>query len=71
MTLALSSVGKAGRRTHSAPQRASLMTIYTVWKERRALANLDPARLQDLGITQFDAAQEAARPVWDVPKDRC
>lgn len=36
-------------------------------RQRRALANLDQTRLNDLGISARDAACEAKKPIWDVP----
>lgn len=38
-----------------------------VWRSRRALARLEPHLLRDIGVHDFDAAQEAARPIWDAP----
>ena len=66
MTISLSSLA-SGRRTTA--KSATLATYLTVWKQRRELANLDPARLIDLGITPAEAAKEAARPIWDLPCD--
>ena len=37
-------------------------------RQRRALADLDEARLRDIGVTAGQAAREAARPFWDAPK---
>lgn len=36
-------------------------------RQRRHLASLDDARLNDIGLTREDATREATRPVWDVP----
>lgn len=38
-----------------------------VWRSRRALARLEPHLLRDIGLRDFEAAQEAAHPIWDVP----
>lgn len=65
MTLSLSTV-RAGRR--STPKRANMMTYFAVWRQRRALARLDVERLADMGITPAQAAREAARPFWDLPR---
>ncbi|WP_415919951.1 hypothetical protein [Tateyamaria sp. SN6-1] len=56
-------------RRLAAPRRArfSLVTLYSVWRSRRALAQLDRARLDDIGVSAERAAHEAAKPVWDVP----
>jgi len=32
--------------------------------QRRQLATLDARLLRDIGITRYDAAMEAAKPVW-------
>lgn len=36
-------------------------------KERRALASLDAHALNDIGISKFEALDEAARSAWDAP----
>ncbi len=36
-------------------------------KQRAALATLDDAQLQDLGLSYAEAQAEAARPFWDLP----
>lgn len=46
---------------------ARLHAAFAVQAERRRLADLDDARLHDLGLTRSDASAEAARPLWDVP----
>lgn len=38
-----------------------------VRRQRRALAELDDHRLDDLGLTREEARTEAERPIWDVP----
>lgn len=35
--------------------------------QRRQLARLDPALLDDIGITRDQARREAGRPAWDAP----
>jgi uncharacterized protein YjiS (DUF1127 family) len=40
-----------------------------VSRQRRALARLDEARLADLGLTRKEALSEAARPMWDAPRN--
>lgn len=37
-------------------------------RQRRALLALDDHLLRDIGIPRHVAADEAARPFWDVPK---
>lgn len=43
-------------------------TWLKVIAERRRLANLDAALLSDMGISVEAAADEAARPFWDVKR---
>lgn len=38
-----------------------------VWRSRRALARLDAHLLRDIGVSDFHAAQEAKRALWDAP----
>lgn len=47
---------------------ASLRNIYTLWRSRRALAALDDAALNDIGLTRREAQTEARRPFWDAPE---
>ncbi|WP_299687910.1 DUF1127 domain-containing protein [uncultured Tateyamaria sp.] len=56
-------------RPAAAPARStfSLFTALAVWRSRRALARLDAAQLDDIGLSPKRAAHEAAKPVWDVP----
>ena len=37
-------------------------------RERRALGDLDPHLLKDIGLTAHEARREARRPVWDAPE---
>ena len=46
---------------------AWLVHAWETHRERRALARLDAARLEDIGLNYRDAQHEANRPVWDVP----
>lgn len=41
--------------------------IYNVWCQRQALKRLDTAALQDIGISQKQAEEEADRAFWDIP----
>lgn len=45
----------------------TVLAMWTVHQERRALAKMDPNRLKDIGISQREAATEVARPFWDLP----
>ncbi|MGB1234746.1 MAG: DUF1127 domain-containing protein [Planktomarina sp.] len=53
----------------AAPKRPSLQTMFTVARQRRALAKLSDAALDDLGLSRCEAVEEASRPVWDVPQN--
>ncbi len=44
--------------------RGSLLGL---WRSRRALAQLDHAALEDIGVSAQEAHREASRPIWDVP----
>ena len=60
--------------THGLPHVSRSLSVNTLWsaltlmKSRRALAALTPAQLQDLGLTEKQAEQEAKRPFWDAPE---
>ena len=38
-----------------------------LYRQRRALAELDAHRLDDIGLTRAEAEAEARRPIWDPP----
>lgn len=44
-----------------------LSVMQALRRQRIALARLDAAALDDIGITEAKARAEASRPVWDVP----
>ncbi len=44
-----------------------IAALMALWHQRRVLAELDAARLEDIGITRHQARAEAARSIWDVP----
>lgn len=56
-------------RPASSPRRArlSLRHAIALWRSRRALAALDAAQLDDVGISAQDAQAEARKPLWDAP----
>ena len=62
-SLALRGVERRGGSGILAHLRAAL----AVQAQRRRLAELDDARLDDLGLTRAEVAAEVSRPVWDVP----
>jgi uncharacterized protein YjiS (DUF1127 family) len=43
------------------------MGYIDLYRQRRALAGLDDARLADLGLSRDEAETEANRPIWDAP----
>lgn len=47
--------------------RLSLRGAFALLRSRRALANLDPEQLQDVGLSPQQAREEAQKPVWDAP----
>ena len=44
-----------------------IVQMIDVWRSRRALAQLDTHRLEDIGLNAKRAAKEEAKPIWDVP----
>ena len=60
----------AGLRTGGLRLHLPLGQWMRVARERRRLAGLSERQLQDIGIDSASAAQEAARPFWDVPGNR-
>lgn len=44
-----------------------LRAMYRVRRQRRALAQLDPWLLDDLGLSSAVVQAELRRPFWDVP----
>lgn len=51
------------------PNRLGFMSFFSLYRQRRALADLDAHLLQDLGLTKHEAMSEAERPVWDAPSN--
>lgn len=47
--------------------RASLLDLFSLYRQRRALARLDARDLEDIGISGKEAEKEARRGFWDVP----
>ncbi len=58
--------------TPQRPARQFSLKHLALWaglaRQRRALANLTAAQRDDIGVTAQEAAQEAQRPIWDVPQ---
>ncbi|OWY01646.1 hypothetical protein B6V75_13750 [Thioclava sp. F1Mire-8] len=46
---------------------ATLAAIVTHYRSRRALARLDARLLEDIGLTESEAAFEVRRRIWDAP----
>jgi hypothetical protein len=59
----------AGTRCHkpSSFRVPGLSTLFGLYRQRRSLADLDPRRLADIGVSTTEAEAEAKRPIWDVP----
>jgi len=45
----------------------SLFDYLDLYRQRRALADLSPELLDDIGVASEQANHEAERPVWDAP----
>ncbi len=59
--LSSGSAGLAPRR------RPGPLAVWNLVRQRHALAALDARLLADVGIDADAAAQESARPAWDLP----
>ncbi|MBR9763112.1 MAG: DUF1127 domain-containing protein [Rhodobacteraceae bacterium] len=66
-THSLTSPVAARSRAARAPFLSRLLTMLSVYRERRALTALDGTLLDDIGISRDQARREAARPIWDLP----
>jgi uncharacterized protein YjiS (DUF1127 family) len=60
--------GLCTRPHHRLSLWSRIMQAVSLARQRRALARLDRHMLCDIGITTDAAQQEAAKPVWDVPR---
>ena len=68
----------AGTAPASAPASAPARPRRGLWRamrrlgelarQRRALAEMEPHRLRDIGLDPEQARREAARPFWDAPE---
>ncbi len=45
-----------------------LASVGTLYRHRRALAEMPSYMLDDIGISRAEAMAEAAKPLWDVPQ---
>lgn len=48
---------------------AKLRFAMIAWRQRQQLLTLDATLLADIGLTAEQAAAEAHRSLWDVPKN--
>lgn len=64
-----SSLSLPALRPFPAPQAGlwlrQFLQLRRVWKTRRALAELDPRLLRDIGLTAEEARREISRAPWD------
>lgn len=44
-----------------------VISLFELRRQRRALRDMEPHMLRDIGLTHAEARAEAARPIWDVP----
>lgn len=44
-----------------------ILTLQSIWRERRALNALNQEQLKDIGQSRHSAENEARRPAWDAP----
>lgn len=51
-------------------RRVSLIDLLALYRQRRALAALDCAALDDLGLSRDQALAESRRSFWDFPANR-
>ena len=66
------------RRTHSLHTQATgnlslkvflahILTLQSIWRERRTLNSMSQEQLSDIGQSRQTAQSEARRPAWDAP----
>ncbi len=60
-------ISTSSRATTLGRGRVSLLDLFSLYRQRRALARLDAHALQDVGLTHAEADREAHRGFWDVP----
>lgn len=65
MSRILTSLFSSSSRSGTLPR---LRAMGAVRRSRRALMNLSPEALEDVGLSQAEAQEEAHRPLWDVPQ---
>ncbi len=48
----------------------TVLAAFRIARERKALADLDPRMLEDIGVTEAQAQRESGRAFWDLPRRR-
>ena len=64
MAISESFTGYAAARPSMIKRAVAMLAVA---RQRRALAKLDAAQLEDIGVTPAQAMSEANLPAWDVP----
>jgi uncharacterized protein YjiS (DUF1127 family) len=75
---------RIGRTIHQNGSRIAAALLHQVWKvpelldawrvrsyDRDELAKLDDRQLRDIGLTRYDALQEARKPFWQTRTAKC
>ena len=65
--MATTALARRSRATRPVSLVALFLRSIGLHRQRKQLARLDDRLLRDIGLTAAEAAQEAARPAWDVP----
>ncbi len=67
MTYQTECLSHRGTAAGSRAVRFSIWNLLRLHRQRRSLAQMDTAALEDMGITRREAQIEAARPFWQMP----
>ncbi|MCA8883708.1 MAG: DUF1127 domain-containing protein [Rhodobacteraceae bacterium] len=65
--MTLSAITRPAPRAARSGLFARMAALHGLWRQRKALAELDPHMLNDIGVTEAQALKEARRPLWDAP----
>ena len=52
----------------SSEKPRNIFDFMAISRQRRQLATLDVAALEDMGLSREDVTTEASRPFWDIPQ---
>ena len=52
-------------------QRLGLWSYITLWKQRRALSDMEDWQRRDLGLSDHEIEVESNRAPWDAPDNWC